>query len=379
MGKRKKDIFLSGGAGERERDQENDKELKRAYLFKLLALLVFAGILVTFTTIAWFTMNKDVGTGGMSISTVGELFTIEPLSPPAHAGIYDDENVGTYVRDKLMDEAGIDSDIITWTITDDVAVTDPDTNKTTVTPGYNIGNGPATGFDGGISPGSSGEIRFIVKPNQPVAAEFTFFIYAYSGGYDSNGDEDKSTISIITSSSDDAELLANSLLNGHLLLFQNKDNDGKYSGLIEPDSTNAMKRIMSGNYSAQTTVSIYWIWPETLAEIMLDESDSTHLRKLRGKRNSCNSTGKAELIALFRSHPEWFLLDPENSDRDWSSEFDSSYADSAIINLINRDYGLYSSYYNEADQHIGTYISYLFLNLTAAGTGTGGSGPGSGE
>ena len=349
-------------------------------LIKIAIMMIFALLIAIFAGIAWFTMNKEVSTGGMSIKTVGDLFTIEPLGSPAHVGIYDDETKsGTYVRDKLISEAGKDSSIITWTITDDVAVTDPETNKTTVTKGLNIGNGPATGYEGGISPGSSGEIQFIIKPNQPMNAEFTFSVYAYSGGYDSNGDEDKSTIELIDSNSGADEILANTLINGHILLFKEKDSNGKYSGLIEVDPTDTLNRVMEKYYSGQTTVSIYWIWPETLAEVVLDENEPTQTRNLRGKSNICNSAGRAEIISLLKNNPDWFFLDPEDNDRDWSLIFDSTASDATIVNTINNSYGLYSSYYNEADQHIGTYVSYLFLNMSAAGAGTGSSGSGSGS
>ena len=50
--------------------------------------------------------------------------------------------------------------------------------------------------------------------------------------------------------------------------------------------------------------------------------------------------------------------------------------DEAVINRINNNYALYSSYYNEADQHIGTYVSYLFLDLNAEGEVLSNSGSG---
>lgn len=351
-----------------KKEEEERREYIHKKIFKIGSIALFLLVMFIFASIAWFTMSREVGSDGMSMTTVGDLFNIEPLGDPAHAGIYDDASKNsTYVRDKLMSEAEKTGDIITWTITDDEAVTDSETGSTTVTKGKNLGNGPAEGYEGGISPGSSGEIQFIIKPSVPVNAEFDFYVYSYSGGYDEYGDEDKTKIAIIDGTSGSDERIAKLLLNGHILLFKNIDENGKYSGLLEVDSEDDLKRIMEESYSSQTTVSIYWIWPETLAEIILDENNSAQRNNLRGKRNICNSTGKSEIISLFKNKPEWFLLDPDNGTRSWASTFNPDVSDENVINTINSNYSLYSSYYNEADQHIGTYVSYIFVDMTASG------------
>ncbi len=352
--------------------KKNAEEFKRVYLVKLLTLLALAGFLITFTTIAWFTMNKETGTGGMGVLAASDLFSVEAVSAPGyHVGIYDDSTKsGTYVRDVLFDRSGKNMDVITWTITDDVAVTDA-SGTTTVTKGKNIGNGPAQGFEGGINPGSSGEIQFVVRPNRPVDTRFTFYVYAYTGGYDEHGDLDKTRIQLVGSDSSPDSLIAQKLLNGHILLFSEQDSNGKYSGLISSDSD--FYRLMEESYSTQTTVSIYWVWPETLAEIILDDNTQEHARNLRGKRSLCSAEARGEIIGLFKTNPSWFLLNPENGSYDWSGTFNSNVSDADIVNVINTNYALYSSYYNEADQCIGTYISYILLDMSAEGTASAGS------
>lgn len=349
-------------------------------LIKTFSMMILALALLVFVGIAWFTMNKNVGTNSMGVKISTDLFTIEPVrSSGYHVGIFDDPTLsgtnGTYVADVLSNRASITNEVMTWTITDDRLI--PDGSGTRVEKGYNIGNGPAEGEESGIRPGSSGIIQFVIKPNQPTAAEFTFYVYSYTGGYDSHGDEDKSTIQLITSgnsgtSGTSAEsIIASKLLNGHILLFSDIDN-GKYEGLIDSDAE--FKRLMTRTYSVETTVNIYWVWPETLAEILLDDNNPN----MRGKTNICTATGKREVIALFKTHPEWFLLDPTNLNRDWSSTISPSATDEAVVDLINSNYALYSSFYNEADQCIGTHVSYILLDLTAEGTSASGSGTESG-
>jgi len=348
---------------------EKKKIMANLVLF-IAALFV---VLFAWGTMAWFAMNRDVSTGGMGVSVATDLFTIEAVSTTGyHVGIYDDStNNDTYVRNILFNRVEKDSDIITWTITDDIEVTDGSGNKS-ITKGKNIGNGPAEGYEGGIGPGSSGEIQFVIKPTRPVDAEFTFCVYAYTDGYDEHGDLDKTTIQLVSSGSSADTIAAQKLLNGHILLFSEMDNDGKLSGLISSDAE--FKRLMEKTYTSQETVPIYWVWPETLAEIILDENTSGHSKNLRGKSNICNTTGQAEVIDFFKNNPSWFLLDPDNSNHNWSEVFNDDISNADVVYTINTNYALYSSYYNEADQCIGTCISYILLDMSADGTDSTGSG-----
>ena len=369
--------YIESDISELEDQNENEKEREkvvrvydRGKAMRIIAIEIFTFVVLVGAIIAWFTMSGEPESGGISMMTVGDLFSIEAVTEPGyHAGIYDDPQLsgasGTYVRDRLMSGAGLTDEVITWTITDDVAVDNSGT--VIVTKGKNIGNGPATGFEGGISPGSSGVIQFVIRPNQPVNAEFMFHVYAYTGGYDEHGDEDKSTIELIKTSSGTSAtvLIAEKLLNGHLLLFSDYNSEtGKYSGLID---FNGLNRLMQKTYTEVETVSIYWVWPETLAEVVLDEGTAEQARNMRGKKNLCTAESRNDVIDFLKAHPDWFLLDPVNSERDWSSAISSSMTREAVITTINNNYSLYSSYYNEADQCIGTNISYILLDMAAGG------------
>lgn len=345
---------------------EDIRKRRRSPLIKLAVLLTFSLIVWIFSSIAWFTMNTQVESEGMSVKSQGLLYKIEPVPSPYVVGIYDDETKsGTFVRNTLLSGASKDSSVLTWTITNDTVTTDPETNKATVDKGKNIGNGPATGYEGGISPGSSGELQFKFIPSRSVDAELTFYLYAYSVDYDAQGDEDKSTIALIGENSTMDRQLAKNLLNGHILLFKNFDsNTGKYSGLISADD---FQRVMSETYTQETTESVYWVWAETLAELVLDDTNNAHKKNLRGKKSLC--TDQSDIVKLLKNNPAWFLLDPETPNRTWT-EFTSTTADATVVSTINSNYSLYSSYYNEADQCIGTNIAYLLLDMTADGIAT---------
>lgn len=341
-----------------------DLKKRRTSLIKLGAVMILAFIVWVFSSIAWFSMNQQVESGGMQIGNQGALFTVQPVDSPYAAGIYDDPTQSsTYVRNLLLSGASKEANVLTWTITNDVAVTGSDTNEVTVNKGKNIGNGPAEGYSGGIKPGSSGELQFKFIPSSSVDAELTFDIYAYSVEYDNDGDEDKSTIALIGDSASADRQLAKNLMNGHILLFKDYNTSTKkYSGLIYTDE---FLRIMSETYTVETTESIYWVWPESLSELVLDDTDNSHKKNLRGKKSLC--ADRKDILKLFKNHPSWFLLDPESPNKTWS-EFTSSTTDAVVVSTINNNYALYSSYYNEADQSIGTNVAYILLNMNAEGT-----------
>ncbi len=124
---------------------------------------------------------------------------------------------------------------------------------------------------------------------------------------------------------------------------------------------------MTNTYSAETTVTFYWVWVETLSELVLDDNNAAHKRNLRGKKSICSD--QSETIRFLKNHPSWFLLDPDNPSKTWT-EFTDSTPDATVVNTINNNYTLYSSFYNEADQCIGTNVAYLMLDLSADGTAT---------
>jgi len=340
------------------------KKIRRDAYVKMVAIIGVVVTALVFGSVAWFTQNREVEGAGVQMTASSDLFSIETLESPAHVGIYDNSNLtDSYVRNLLLSGIGKNNDIITWNITDDTTVTNQETNQKTLVKGKNIGNAPATGYEGGINPGSSGTLQFVIVPIESIDAKFTFHLYAFTGGYDEKGDEDKSTIEYIDSNSNAEAILADSLLNGHILLFSEIDNSGKYSGLITSDAD--FNRILEKTYATKTTISLYWVWPETLAELMLDDTSNEQKKYLRGKPSVCNSSGRQEVITYFKNHVSWFLLDPDNTNHDW--QFTSSMNNTAIINEICTNYNLYSSYYNEADQCIGTYVTYLFLDMIADG------------
>ena len=373
--------------------EERKKAIYNLVLLGTAAFVVLIGIL----TMAWFANNTKVNGTNMSVRVQSDLFRIEPLDNPAHEGIYDDvAETDYYVRNRLLNRINKEDDILIWTITDDSLDT---TNEVSVlNKGLNIGNGiPVEGHEPGIAPGSYGELKFRIIPYQDVTVNFKFKLYAYSIQYTDEGEENKETIAYINSSSDQEKRVANNLLNGHLLLFANKDAAGKYSGLIQ--SSDDLLRCMDARAFTQNEsgyeVSVFWVWPETLAEIVLDETEPTQKVNMHGRKNICADEDRTNLLNYMVNHPEYFLYDPEGT-KNWNEiealadassedpsesqsgdqnveqdpEPDDEEIASQLVALINSSYPLYSSYYNEADQCIGMHVAYLLLEMAASDAAT---------
>ena len=50
-------------------DEEELRRLRKIQLIKMGVIAALSAIIMVFVTIAWFSLNKEIGTGGMSIST----------------------------------------------------------------------------------------------------------------------------------------------------------------------------------------------------------------------------------------------------------------------------------------------------------------------
>ena len=63
-----------------EEEEEEDDEPRivvNPKVVKVASLILFSGIILVFASIAWFTMNRDVGAGGMGVSTKAITFNIK--------------------------------------------------------------------------------------------------------------------------------------------------------------------------------------------------------------------------------------------------------------------------------------------------------------
>lgn len=364
-------------------EQKNDKEKERkrclrGSLIKFGALAVFAFIVWIFATIAWFSGNDSVSAGGMGVRVGTSPFELKTVG---YYGYYDDYLPSDYVKkDSIINvaDSGTRTELSTangasiqWLITADnnaknyITSSTKDDNK-------------------GIRPGTSGEMKFWVVPKeqQTITIRFKLEATPYKTNYkvDNDGnyifssgasvpDEDP-PISIAT---DPNYANVRNYLNSHILFFKHRtevtpqsgDSYYTYSDLISLgeefdlvyDTTNSVYTntltfdINDGDLQ-EKPLSIYWVWPETLAEAILPEA-----KQNSGNHAVCTDN---EIINKLKDNPSYFL-----KDYNAASDTDNTANSDLSKDIIGQFYSRLSVEYNNADQEIGDNIGYIMLTLSA--------------
>lgn len=349
----KLNYILPGVAENPDQPQKTAKEIKRAYLFKLVAMIVLAGIVVIFATIAWFSMNKDVGSSGMGVKVASAPFE---LRTSGSVGLYD-----TYITaidsnySNSSETGGNNGQKIIWQLTSQSQMENlwSGTGTPTVDEMRIIQKIESDKY--GLSPGDYGHLTFTIVPktNSAFTVKIKPQVSCYKTTYDSDGYQSGTVTKMDEDNDDDAEAM--SFLSGHILFsYMHDSND---DGIDEMHLiTDAFK---VEDITTDTDVTIYWVWPNRLNNILelnvegLDSAANTELRK------------------YFFTNPSIFLA-KTSSDSETvfnSITLESSATDEQITAAVSSmtspasTYSSWSGRYNSADQIIGDRIGYIMLEV----------------
>jgi len=380
--------YVEDEYSEEEEEEDDDDEPRivvNPKVVKVASLILFSGIILVFASIAWFTMNKEVGTGGMSITTAGMPFEISVDSPytqtPDYSGI-------------LSAEFGYSSDVHVTGSTDSIKWLMYDETFDSTNPMR------------GLKPGSKGVFRFNIIPK--TVGTYTIYFNPMITGYYAEFDLNSGTgvidpESIKTNASgtyilqtlseraaakqtEYEELIeagnnaeanivlkekqacekAEQYLKGHLLLFEERDENGCYSVLRkinqEYSKTFTFTQEQVDN-STPIPVTIYWIWPNTFGQILLDEGDvKLHDNAMFDSTQTAieGVTPRNELIAYICSNSGYFF---ESSNTSITGDGLSAYINGVVNNTSPDNLIALSNGYNNADQIIGENIQILFAEM----------------
>lgn len=323
---------------------ENEKRKRTLIKFGLMTVL--AAIILVFASIAWFTMNKDVGTSGMGVKTKGLSFDLITLSD-------DDTNKnGVYYDPYHVAIQSNESESY------DIWLVDSDSN---------MNNYANTGTDDGtlgIEPGSSGVLKFYIKPYENVSITFTFQTIGYTARTTTVGEQQTVSMTELPSAAGNPACF----LNGHVLLFEdNNSTTNFYSGLIPTgaDGKRSFTREfeLNGSYDTDTDgdgtddayeVDIYWIWPETLDTLVFNSGSSA---TLVCDKDAAVPQGETyndynKVVNNICSYPQYYLNNYSPT---------ATYTESFLVGR--------NAMYNDADQEIGMNIDYVLLRLGTDTTG----------
>ncbi|MGN0629776.1 MAG: hypothetical protein ACI4JN_00475 [Ruminococcus sp.] len=327
------------------------KKVRNALLIKLSAMLAVTAIIFIFSSIAWFTMNREVSGNGMDMKSSDLPFELKTDGSAGYSDSYLPTSENGY---SFLPNTEITGTLITtgneqkieWLVTDTFNA-------------KNYSNGEST-EELGIRPGSYGILRFWIVPKSQETMIFRYHmqITPYKKQYPNkeNGDpnyEADPTAVCLTES--DADKLLAGYVDSHILFFRykgdnpNDEENDKYSMLIDDSITEEItfEKDSEGNLKPYE-VKIYWIWPETLGEAVLKDSDK------RTAVCATSADGKNELLTKFNTNPSGFL-------NGYSFPSDTT---SLTQEEIANNYPVFSIRYNNADQEIGDNIMYLLAEMT---------------
>ena len=358
---------LKGMVAKRKKELMDEKEEEKKKRFFLLvkfgSVAGLLGILVIFASIAWFTMNKEVGTSGMGVKTVGSLYELQTSGTTAtYAYFLNDEALGyssgTEVSPGVF-RTGSTGKLSLMLASDD----DP----------MNLG----------LQPGRRGSFSFTIVPNSEMAGDsncqlqinYTISMKGYylsaskkeaimvydeiiaEGGTPTAEQTSAAEITFndlhliddLTAGEGDNDnyLVARNLMNGHLLFFDDYTNS-KYSDLID-FSIPGEAKVDFGNTK---TVTINWIWPETYADIVDNEDTVIAADYLD------------DVVDYIVDNENYFFYNLNKSKVTGLNE--DELTSSAIVNENN--YLPLSTGYNNADQCIGENVQFVLIEITTDGS-----------
>ena len=310
-----------------------DHSKRKKALIKFGAMGVFTAIIVFFATIAWFTMNREVGASGMQMKVQGLPYTIQTS-----------DTSGYYKT--AWEKTG--SEALEWLVT---SANNFDNHSGAIETGEE---------EPSLEPGDSGCLEFRVNPqsSDEITVDCLFEIKAYKEEEvkDDNGDtvvDDKgdpvTTLTQITTGN------TAGYIDGHILLFSGMDENEKYTGLINNDydknlETYLEQRVLSGQTyekDGSTYTTIYWYWPERLNEL----TDSTKIKFAASEQNG--------VITYIARNKDKFFKNCSETTEKVSNDLTALAGGTSTDQVYNH----YSLMYDNADLEIGNYISYIVLSM----------------
>ena len=357
----------------RRRNDDNRKKtiVKIAImLFLLLFVLIFA-------TIAWFSMNKNIGISGASISLKEEDFVIQVEGEYQENGTLFEKvnqvlfgnNATSIYGDGYQPAAN--TAVFQTSSTNDKVIWRKDALTSQ--------NGH---YESGIEPNSSGKLVFwvVAKEAGVIDPTFTFDIKGFHAVthneqqgttsvevvdhlFEINSDliDHATTDPSLTSSVCAKKNAALGYANGHMLFFRELDENGYYSGFLGADRSFKLSDVypeaggttFTANEAKQ--VVVYWKWANTFEQMVYDSNYPSYSPLME-------DASSADMTSLYD------YLSPSNSSVFYGLSNQQITSDLAIVQSNGSGYAdamtSLSDAYNDADQEIGDMVNYILIEMT---------------
>lgn len=345
----------------------------RTTFFKT-GIIMFAALLTAMAiSIAWFVSNTNVGTHGVHISSGYERPFYLATRVEDKQGVYDrnTEN-SSHLAEALktyripgatfqgLPNFTVGLNTIEGTDKKNYIIGDTEGISLMVNATSNVNNNVGNDY---IGPGSRGELTFYIIPNVDglQQAEITISLEPYYLRVQESENKQSATVSAERATS-------NTLiraLRGHILLFEEKDNEGYYVKHIAPENgtgdTIRFTLNKTGTDWKRNTpipVTLYWVWPYRFENLVYPgQPDSIFKDPVDLQKN--NPQAKF-LIWVNGTEDEEY----KNGHKDYIAYTSENLAD-ASAEMSNSDFAKWSNGYNRADQLIGDTVAYFVWTISA--------------
>lgn len=358
-------------------------------------MMIFALLIAVFAGIAWFTMNRETSAGGMSIKTAGMPFEIA-----AH-GTEGVRNESIIISMAPEYKSGTETTFSGTTYYATGAGTDA------IRLQYSTGESE-------IGPGGSGvlDLFLISKVDGSLAVDIDLNVKAYAtvDKYDLDANDQKiqatdenedpifeedgttpvyrttPTIVAVSDVNTTDYNISNSYLTtlqsaenyikGHVMFFKNEGQivttgEPGEETVVEDSSYYYTDPLVNRHYEWSTNstevdevhhIPIYWMWPNTLGQILLD--GKYNMRSgIPLVKDANNATEKTEMATYLKDNKSIVFTNAADIDN------------SVIINHPTQaNFDLMSSGYNAADFAIGSNIDYFLIEVKVSQHSETGSG-----
>lgn len=289
--------------------QDALRDARKQITSSLFLALAALGVIV-FACYGWFVSNSNVSGSNISVSASGSRFELASVGDIN--GIFDEKLSGV---DKVE---GSD-----WKPNGKITNSDR-TILWRVSGSSNLGN---LNGSTGIEPGKDGTLQFYVVPQGVDSLNLTFTLEIIP--LKRQGDDKLVQFT-------DPDPVAENFLKGHLLV-RYRVGEERDSTLIDPASGTFPKDDTLTVGANPTLISLDWSWPYLLEDAIADD----------------------QVKSIVNFSPELFLC------KQLYPDVTTVEAPFTLPDKSNPLFRLYSNYYNNADQYIGTNVDAILFRLTA--------------
>ena len=347
------------------------KKEKRKTIYHIIIIAIVALIVIIALCIAWFVSNTRVKETGATVSA--DMKNVE-LKTQGSAGIHDDllkeimaqeNSTGSSWYQKLTNaflETSPDKYSVNWLLSDQSNVGNYSNKQLDWEEYWTDSNHKRE--DQAIEPGSSGRLQFSVVPktagNITLSMQLSLIPYKYQ---DNKLEEADDTTKTFTS--------------GHILFFlEESSNAGNKSatnlewisnGSFTLDIPNAQK-------DKEYSYTLYWCWPQNFAEFTLAEGNEF----LNGRKpilftyangaDVRNAIAYADSQASMVKRPQRYFYSnltqqPLETSQQELKKIENMHEKLSNDKPTQDAFVALSSYYNQADQYIGSHANCLRVKL----------------